>query len=505
MEPAAANPHRRIPATIEQAHQGVPDALNALSDYPEIVVGNFAAAVDAALRRIDRQAGAPARETSKAISQRARRFHLRVGTLTPAVDAAIKRLAEGSPVLLFAHQPIAFAYDGVTAQHHLLAVLQEALRKQRYNPVLIHLLMDTDDSQESYFRTSRIPAPNTRIGTQSTPLPVSVRHTPMYATRAPRPDAVAHVLSRSYTNYLQLRYYGRSIGIHRVDPIRFETIEWIERVSTTSESLALFNAAILSLQINVYCGYDTIFVPYSEVLPSLSAYVATLLNDEPAFRVAYLSQNKSLARYHTPLPSSPLYWLICASCRRRYIPLGADRRSRCPDCGTEGPGPGSSLDELCALSMMTPRVSIDDVLLGTALRSALAVSYISSAEHIVSAGEVIARYTERQPHLLWRPRPVRNSLAELIAVRMLGRGPSHAAERALHISLSGRGSLLYSLMESSSGAVAARWSAHFGANPSFGSPCFLESGQYGNIDPTLLARLAAEAVKASLPPASDQQ
>lgn len=375
------------------------------------------------------------------------------------------------------------------------------------DPVVIHLVMDTDDAKEPYFRSSRVPAPNTATGSQPASVTASVRHTPMHRTPKPDLGSLEFLIAKVSSNYRQLRAMGRSMGIGRVEPDPDGT--WpnlILDAHRRSNSLAEFNSAQLSLFANAQCGYDTVFIPYSQLLPFLAREVAALLADEGDLRQRYADQ-PSPAHGVPVLTEHALYWLICPACHVRNIPATAGRvaRSTCIDCGAILPDGRSGLQGLCEESLLSPRVLVDDILFGTSLGSALATSYIGSAAHIVAAGRVLDSLGRNQRQLLWRPRPVRFSLAELISTRILGGSDSPAADRALRTSLLGRGSMLYSLADGPCSRVASGWSDHWRGQAGFSQECFLPAPDYLNTDSSLTDRVRGSARKLRTNPAMHQR
>jgi hypothetical protein len=270
----------------------------------------------------------------------------------------------------------------------------------------------------------------------------------------------------------------------------------LDRHLTGPTHLSMFNAGILSHLANREWGYDTIFLRYSDLLPQLADYVGAVLEEEASLRAAYLADRRALSAFHPKLPSTPLYWLICRNCRRRFIPSGTGGTDNCPDCGTAASSPRRALRELCAEGSLVPRVAVDDLLHGLVIRPALSVSYLSSANHVLSSLGVIQAFGGRPIHLLWRPRPIRFSIAELMAIRLLGRGPDPAAARTLDLSLLGRGSLLYALLTAPSSIGAAAWRAHWARPLTFAQSCSYATyalPRYQEVDEGLVHRLIVAA------------
>lgn len=427
-----------------------------------------------------------------ALAAAALEFHRAADTLTPGVRTAIDALREGAKVVLLAHQPIAFPYDGVTAQYPLMETFRTALVQDGDPAVNVHLVMDTDDAREAYFRTSRVPMPTASHGIQPTPLQVRVRHTIMAAAPRPSEAAVEAVLARVTNGDRQLLAFARSVGV-RGGPERpgLELAEQISRGALQlADSLATFNSFLLSQITNVCAQLNVVFVPYTAVLRSFAPLVGELLRRVPDIRQMYGEALAADPSSNYRLPQGELFWLICEECGRRTPVPGPDR-GHCPECSHDLPiGPPESL---CAEGLLVPRVAIDDLIFQMALPVAVTVSYLSSAPHVLPAQQVLSRMGHVAPHVLWRPRPMRFSVAEAVALRLAGRDPTNtAAGRALTISMTGRGSLLYGLAEGSPTSTAEYWRQHWGSGAHLAEPCsFLNHDSLLQSD--LIHRLEARA------------
>jgi len=317
----------------------------------------------------------------------------------------------------------------------------------------------------------------------------------MFAAEAPKEERLRWIVNRSIQNYRQLQVLARSMGINRETDLDVQEVTALCLDAITgTPSTSKYNARLISTLANIIWGYDTLFIPYSELLPYFADSISALLDDEPMIRSDYNRYANETGSLPPPLPPHGMFWLICSNCQRRYPPLSVqDAKPACPDCGVRGPDPRASIKNLVEDKCLTPRVLIDDILFTIELPAVLAISYIGSADHIAAAGALNARYLTTQPHLLWRPRPVRFSLAELTAIRRLGKGDNPPSLRCLQLSLTGRGSLLYSLLDSAANSTRESWARHWARNPSFSGICISTKPTYISADESLFTRLVGAA------------
>lgn len=465
-----------MPTRVELAHRGDSAAVEWVNSFNGVLVGGLPE-IFGALDGFSRRPGVADDGVVHRLADTAAAFHDEIGSRTPGVERALERLREGAPVVLLRHQPIAFPYDGVTAQYPLMLEFAERF-PSRLTPVALHVLMDTDDAKEPYFRTSRIPMPTARAGIQPTPLRVAVRHTQMAAAELPTAECIESVIVRAEAGDKQLRSFARAVGValpkdaSRLDDAR--RLAW--DAYRHSDSLAGFNGGLLARTTNRAARIDVVFVPYSRILPFMAPLVGELFDDERLIREAYESAIPAAPISRFRLPEARLYWLICARCGRRAPSTDSARSVSCTDCGAVLPYGNPT--ELCARGALVPRVAVDDLVLPLALPVALSISYVSSADHILPAQRVLAALGNHTPHVLWRPRPIRYSTSEAIAIRLLGRNQhDERASRALWVSLTGRGSLLYGLAEASAIATAAAWREHWRTAPHLATPCRFQAAK----------------------------
>ena len=112
---------RSILSEIHHAHASGAsrDANDALA--PGLLFGTASGVTQAVKRCLGESGPGSSSRVQRALASCGRRLHEDVGTLTPAVEMALRLMTDGPvPLLLLAHQPICMPYDGVSAQHRLM-------------------------------------------------------------------------------------------------------------------------------------------------------------------------------------------------------------------------------------------------------------------------------------------------------------------------------------------------------------------------------------------------
>ena len=317
--------------------------------------------------------------------------------------------------------------------------------------------MDTDEATERAFRSSRYPAPNTSGGVQGVPVARRQGRVPMWAAQGFNPRNLHRHIDKVRSNSEMLERQWPHLSTTRKAPDLDVVDAVLGGPEDPTRSIADFNATSLSKFVNCVWGFDSIFVRYSELLSSASHHFAI---------AAQIAQEIcGLNALYAGAPGESLFWRVCDGCARRIGLRSAEEYVTCSDCGTRNRFRLARIEEHFAMNEASPRVDLDDVLIPLVLAPLVAVHYMGSAAHLIRNAEVGRLLKSDAPNLVWRPRPVRGTLQEMVAVKQLAEARSRSrGEAALRVSLSGRASLLYALLSDEQSQVTRRWRSYFNSS-----------------------------------------
>jgi hypothetical protein len=457
---------RSILSEIDHAHASGAsrDANDALA--PGLLFGTASGVTQAVKRCLGESGPGSSSRVQRALASCGRRLHEDVGTLTPAVEMALRLMTDGPvPLLLLAHQPICMPYDGVSAQHRLM----NWIARQIPNAVAVQLVVDTDSSSERYFRSCRVPSPKSSKGYLTISPSARLGQYPMCFPTALRPERVRSEVERAHVNLSEV-----AAEVERRTHISFRhDLDSLQRVvdDPLPESLADFNTQCISRLVNKEWSLPTVFVRHSDLLRSLASNVAELAVQEERLRSIYELFGWSR--------QSAFYWVLCGQCGSR---LGVDNNSDwfpCK-CGHRQAVPAPSIDVIgdgLAAGEIIPRIELDDLVFGVVLKPDLMLSYQSSAPHVLRSQMVLDVMGRHQAHVLWRPRPIRAGPVEIASLLSSHSWQKGSVDHAVELSLSGRASMVYGLLLDDPKGVEASWTGYFASNL-LSEPCVLDPGAW---------------------------
>lgn len=358
---------------------------------------------------------------SSAVRHASASFHQRAGTLTPALESSIKRIAAGQIVKLV-HQPNLFAYTKLIGQFAAAALLSERL--QHATPVFGFI--DYDVISNERFRRALLPDITAAGGTVRIQLPPKLmKHRTQIASRAPPPDHewavwVGREISRVITGY-------RNAGIQVVDgDIEAELCRDLLTATENATNVADCCAILLSRLINRRLGLDIPFVPMSVLWGAVATDHAHLAYD-PAVETALKSARLLLASCGVEVTSrdSPglPWWGICRCGSRAALNVDGSFRDPCSHCRrSERAAPGGAKAE--SIQSSAPTILLHNLLNMSGFGFGAGVSHLGSADHILLHSLAMSLAgLHPLPQWLWRCT-----------------GPFHSTLEARHSSLH-RGSL----------------------------------------------------------------
>jgi len=315
-----------------------------------------------------------------------------------SIEASLKRVAMGAPIVLVPHQPIALAYTALWGQF----VLADRIKRHLGSPkaVSIYLVCDMDDATDPRIRCSHYPSALARDGSISLSFDYGrhrMRNVPQlmtppvsFATIDRWLTAIDTIIRRESASHL-----GRgSQLIRRLGGLS----ESLKSLAASTESAAEFNATLLTRFVGTLVEpplalrMSTI---YAAAADDLADYIrAWPVIAHAAGKASALLEGLGIS-IGSPELRKPTYptWQVCQRCNRK-VPSRLDEvyseHSLSPEHVCEG----------AALSWQTrwerasgpiPRVIIEDLFLFGALAPILTLTYIGSAEHVV-----IAQFTSEE-------------------------------------------------------------------------------------------------------------
>ena len=392
-------------------------------------------------------------------------FHHTLGVITPRVLSNIEKLSAGAPIILFAHQPIAFPSEVIAGAHLFMDQLALHIETTKsFNVVPVHLVMDTDDSSEKLFRSARYPSPSLREG-----------HFTLRATsRRLKSDQLMCSASATSVEWIKLmsdqlwRVIIQDVAkCKSIDPRLRKQIDrqfgLFQDSLTAAFSNKIFprgladqNANFLAFYSNLVWDTAVLHIRYSDLLE----YVDTLkLIDEWLELKVIRADSISILNQIAPLNwstredsgSSEPFWTICDKCGSRYMP-GNDlyethSTERCYNITRKyGVGWKPSFKYL-------PRVALEDHLLATQLPILLEVSYAGGAEHKLVSYLSVLRMGNTYPLIMWRPEVKLGGYAKKVSKLY----PNSINDKLLQLLQNKRTSLVYSQIAFSTNAYLEKW------------------------------------------------
>ena len=424
------------------------------------------------------------------LQQIALAFHQKAGTLTPQVSTAIDSLGDSCARLHLGHQVNVFSSLGVVSQFIFLDSLTRAIETRLSTRACqMYVYVDYDTANDSRFKVAHVPDIKRDGGSLSLSNAVLKQDhlKPMWAVCKPPAALLSHwvdslrqLFKSDVTELNKMGVVEKQRGATMKHLALVEKMIWeaYERASTLVE----FNAFFLSRLVNVAWQIPCIFLPGSQLQPTMQHAYEYLLSLYPRISQLAAEGKDLLARLNitahsinsSPQPSLPI-WLTCSSCTTR-VALIIDKGNlgqayyRCSQCHHSEKfnlGTYSKPDLTPIAHLVSPRILLDNLLDIVALRADGGTGYIGQAEHLLLTSHVAHGLGwELPPHCLWQPKGVYYGSAECRAGLL--RASTNALERevrridaACSWAFSGKASILYYLVNHGATSVLEMWRRHF--------------------------------------------
>lgn len=398
------------------------------------------ACVDFYRKSLEKADLSDARQRRKQLSRHVRKFHADCGTLSSRVEEAIKRLEDGSCLLLMtAHQPNLFAYSGVLRKATLNHVLAEKLSESLKVPVVSFFgVADQDFTDDRWVRSALLPDVERRDGLLELRFDMPEK---LMLNKVAKPSGdILDDWRNDVRNWMDRKLSSigrafRSLGVEfsseNADITRNFEGFWtlVEDAYQRAETYADFNAFMMSRIVNEVWGYGTLFSRFSECQEIFEREFCFLLS-----RFDEYSRCVKEAKLHSGSVEGGVYeqefdtvpfWYHC-DCGSKAR-LTADRedgsyvgRGQCLRCGKEyridfqsknEPRLSDVVSRISARSLSMPLVFFHGLKVGCYVGGVGGKEYLEQARY-VAEGLGMAF----PPVVVWRPRDVYFGVGQLDAL-----------------------------------------------------------------------------------------
>lgn len=320
----------------------------------------------------------------------ARDFHALAGTDTPAVEAAIERLEQGSAVRM-SHQPNFAAYCKLFCLFPALARLADLC-----GAAPVYVVNDYDSVTDERFRHAKLPDITHPAGFRYIGVPTKKLSNRRVAFTVPKPDPewLQDLVSTIAENYeLEWRRSRRTSYDKALLAAVIDDLEVAHAKATTlTELAAIFLSRLLSLRLNI----PIVFVAgheiwrrhgYGESLDLLEKW-AHIREGRSAVQQELLACG--FAVEITDTEAVP-YWWLCA-CGRRVALLSragneAIADGKCDACSVATSVDFANLEGAAKyVDHILPRVGMQDLIVGTRYGFRSGITYNSSVAHSIPWG-----------------------------------------------------------------------------------------------------------------------
>lgn len=383
-------------------------------------------------------------ERRNQLAQLVRKFHRECGTLTSAVDEAIKNLENGSCLLLMtAHQPNLFAYSGVLRKATLNHVLTKRLSESLRMPVVSFFgIADQDFTDDRWVRSALLPDAERRNGLLElrTDMPQK-----LILNRVAKPSRmILDNWQNEIENWIQrklssIRRNCGSFGLKIAENADLtETLKdlWalVEDAHWQAETYADFNAFVISRIVNEVWGYDTLFSRFSECQRLFEPEFCVLLTrfDEYSRYVkdaTAFTCNSKRGVHEDEFNTIP-FWYHCSCGSKAKLKAEQKKGSiigkgSCIRCGEEysfdfGPKCEPQISEIVsrisARSLSMPLVFLHGLGVGCYVGGIGGTEYLKQAQFVANRLNIIF-----SPVVVWRPRDVYFGIGQLDALIIFGK------------------------------------------------------------------------------------
>jgi hypothetical protein len=326
-------------------------------------------------------------------------FHERANTLTEAVQENLARYKAGADCVRAAHQPNFLPATNIVGQAALIHRLTRQLGRG-YSEVFF--LIDYDLNTDRRYRHASLPSVSARTGLRTFSAPPLGGSPPslMYLEPPPSEQFITEVCSRLhdwvYQDAYQLRRTVPGLALQSSVRKAKETIEeLLVHSAKAAESLADFNAILLSQMVNRILGLPTLFLPGSRLLSVMADPIVSVWNSRAEISTAASKARRILNDLGLPTGSPvqdmvPL-WLICP-CGNRIPIVGSSRRksymAECKRCRRVNKIDDRSIFDHAKKSRIVPKVLADDLLDGLAWGNIAGCDYVGGIGHYVQSSLV---------------------------------------------------------------------------------------------------------------------
>jgi hypothetical protein len=398
------------------------------------------ACVDFYRKSLEKADLSDARQRRKQLSKHVRKFHADCGTLSPHVEEAIKRLEDGSCLLLMtAHQPNLFAYSGVLRKATLNHVLEKRLSKDLEMPVVSFFgVADQDFADDRWVRSAFLPDVERRNGLLELRFDMSEK---LMLNRVSKPsrrilddwqNRIQDWMNRKLSSIERhRRALGDKSGGENADLAGNLQSFWklVEDAYNRAETYADFSAYIMSRIVNEIWGYDTLFSRFSECQQIFEREFCFLLSrfDEYSCYVKEARLHSgSVERgvYEQEFDTVP-FWYHCDCGSKARLTPGQRGGSyvghgQCLRCGKEyeidfqskdKPRISDFVSKISARSLSMPLVFFHG------LRAGCYVGGVGGSDYLEQAKYVAQRLCMNfPPAVVWRPKDVYLGIGQLDAL-----------------------------------------------------------------------------------------
>ena len=366
-------------------------------------------------------------------------FHSQCGTLHPSVQKRIEDLRGGMGlVVMTAHQPNLFPYDGVMRKATLAFVLAKKLEQKLGVPVVsVFGIADQDFGADRWVKTMMLPDAERRDGILELRLSVPEK---LMLNRVQKPSENTLSLWKKEI----IAWMNREILLARqADPLVQLCKEKEERVKSNFDAFWLmvedaywkanvlsdFNAFVISKIVNEVWGYDTLFVRFSECQRSFLKEFSFLLSNFREYSRAIKQVSSSESRLRGGVSEKEWefapFWYHC-DCGSK-VRLGVFWRGEhcfasgnCLLCGKDYEFDFGSCGDV-KISGIMPRVSARSISMPLVVLSGLGVScYIGGQggkDYLLQAKQVAESMGVCfPPVVVWRPKDNYLGLGQLGAL-----------------------------------------------------------------------------------------
>ena len=258
-------------------------------------------------RHFQRNRGKVDLEKRQKLSEYIRKFHLECGTLSPAVEKALKIFGDGEDYVFLwsAHQPNLFPYVGVVRKIVLMEAVKRVINEQFGKKVVCLFAIADNVFPDKWVLKASLPRIDAAEGKTVLRMPAEEKNQfvidgyishPYRISTIEKPDESVfekwnETLERWLADSIEMNFKVlRKVGFRRFWMVkktgrdRFQKIfdelkNLMEECWRRCKNFSDFNAFFLSKLVNEHWGYDTLFARLSEFNPLMKEKCVEFLSD----------------------------------------------------------------------------------------------------------------------------------------------------------------------------------------------------------------------------------